>query len=155
MVNSERTLVLIKPDGLQRGLVGEIIRRFEDRGLKLIAMDLRQVSKEFAETHYAVHKGKPFYDGLVRYITSAPLVAMVWEGTEAIRAVRQTVGATNPLEAQPGSIRHDLALLTSRNLIHASDSVETAEAEIKLWFRDEDILAWERQGEDWISGLNS
>ena len=154
MINSQRTLVLIKPDGVQRGLVGEIIRRLENRGLMLIALDLRQVSTAFAEQHYAVHKGKPFYNGLVKYITSAPLVAMVWEGTEAIKAVRQTVGATNPLEAAPGTIRHDLALLTSRNLIHASDSPETAEAEIKLWFKDENIVAWQRDHENWVSGLN-
>lgn len=154
MINSQRTLVLIKPDGLQRGLVGEIIRRLENRGLMLIAMDLRHVSSEFAETHYAAHQGKPFYNGLVKYLTSSPLVAMIWEGTEAIKAVRQTVGATNPLEADPGSIRHDLALLTSRNLIHASDSPESAEAEIKLWFKEEHIHTWERGHENWISGLN-
>lgn len=154
MINCQRTLVLIKPDGLHRGLIGEIIHRFENRGLKLIAMDFRHVTKEFAEVHYAAHKGKPFYNGLVKYITAAPLVAMIWEGSDAIQAVRQTVGATNPLEADPGTIRHDLAILTSRNLIHASDSVETAEAEIKLWFEEEDIHPWERQHEDWITGLN-
>jgi nucleoside-diphosphate kinase len=154
MINSQRTLVLIKPDGVQRGLVGEIISRLERRGLMLIAMNFRQVTKEFAETHYGAHVGKPFYNGLVKYITSAPLVAMVWEGTEAIKAVRQTVGATNPLEADPGTIRHDLALLTSRNLIHASDSVETAEKEIRMWFDDDEIYEWSRIHENWISGLN-
>ncbi len=154
MINSQRTLVLIKPDGVQRGLVGEIISRLEKRGLMLIAMNFRQVSKEFAETHYGAHVGKPFYAGLIKYITSAPLVAMVWEGTEAIKAVRQTVGATNPLDADPGTIRHDLALLTSRNLIHASDSVETAEKEISMWFDKDEIYAWSRIHEDWISGLN-
>lgn len=154
MINSQRTLVLIKPDGVQRGLVGEIISRLERRGLMLIAMNFRQVSKEFAETHYGAHVGKPFYNGLVKYITSAPLVAMVWEGTEAIKAVRQTVGATNPLEADPGTIRHDLALLTSRNLIHASDSVETAEKEIGMWFEEGEIFEWSRIHENWISGLN-
>lgn len=154
MINSQRTLVLIKPDGIQRGLIGEIISRLERRGLMLIAMNLRQVTKEFAETHYGEHAGKPFYAGLVKYLKSAPLVAMVWEGTEAIRAVRQTVGATNPLEADPGTIRHDLALLTSRNLIHASDSVETAEKEIAMWFDEDEIYTWSRIHEDWISGLN-
>ena len=154
MSNFQRTLVLIKPDGLQRGLIGEIIKRFEDRGLKLIAMDLRHVSREFAETHYKVHKGKPFFEGLVKYITSSPLVAMIWEGPNAIQAVRQTVGATNPQEAQPGTIRHDFALATSRNLIHASDSVDTAQSEINLWFKEEDIHPWQRDHEDWISGLN-
>ena len=154
MINSQRTLVLIKPDGVQRGLVGEIISRLEKRGLMLIAMNFRQITKEFAEDHYGAHKGKPFYNGLVKYIISAPLVAMVWEGTEAIRAVRQTVGSTNPLEADPGTIRHDLALLTSRNLIHASDSVETAEKEISMWFENDEIYEWSRIHEDWISGLN-
>ncbi len=154
MLNCQRTLVLIKPDGLQRGLVGEIINRFENRGLKLIAMDLRQVSREFAETHYSVHKGKPFFEALVKYITAAPLIAMIWEGPDAIQAVRQTVGATNPLEAQAGTIRHDFGLVTGRNLIHASDSTETAEQEIRLWFKDSAIYPWERLNEDWISGSN-
>jgi nucleoside-diphosphate kinase len=154
MINSQRTLVLIKPDGVQRGLIGEIISRLERRGLVLVAMKFRQVSQEFAEIHYSAHLGKPFFNGLVKYITSAPLVAMIWEGTEAIKAVRQTVGATNPLEADPGTIRHDLALLTSRNLIHASDSVETAEKEIELWFEKEEIINWNRLHENWISGLN-
>ena len=154
MINSQRTLVLIKPDGVQRGLIGEIISRLEKRGLMLIAMDYRQISKEFAEKHYGMHNGKPFYKGLIKYITSSPLVAMVWEGTEAVSAVRQTVGETNPLEASPGTIRHDLAILTSRNLIHASDSVETAEMEIAMWFDNEDLYLWTRLHEDWISGLN-
>lgn len=154
MINCQRTLVLIKPDGVQRGLIGEIISRLEKRGLLLVAMDFRHITKEFAESHYGIHKGKPFYDGLVKYITSAPLVAMVWEGTDAVQAVRQTVGATNPLEAAPGTIRHDLSLLTSRNLIHASDSVENAEEEIGLWFPDSRIFPWIRDHEDWFSGLN-
>jgi len=154
MINKQHTLVLIKPDGVQRGLIGEIITRFEKRGLVLIAMDFRQISTAFAEKHYAVHKGKPFYKGLIKYITSSPLVAMVWEGTNAIQAVRQTVGATDPLEAFPGSIRHDLSIITSRNLIHASDSMETAEKEIKMWFNNENIFTWDRIHEDWFSGLN-
>ena len=154
MINNQRTLVLIKPDGVQRGLIGEIISRLEKRGLILIGLKFQQVSKEFAESHYNAHIGKPFYKGLVKYITSAPLVAMVWEGTEAIKAVRQTVGATNPLEAAPGTIRHDLSLLTSRNLIHASDSEETAENEIKMWFDPAEIFEWSRLHENWISGLN-
>jgi nucleoside-diphosphate kinase len=154
MSNTQRTLVLIKPDGFQRGLIGEIISRFEKRGLLLVAMNLRQVSKEFAELHYEIHIGKPFYAGLVKYITSSPLIAMVWEGPDAIQAVRQTVGSTNPLEASPGTIRHDLSILTSRNLIHASDSVETAEQEISMWFKPEEIFSWERINEDWFTGLN-
>lgn len=154
MTNTQRTLVLIKPDGVQRGLAGEIIKRLENRGLMLIAMDFRQISKDFAETHYVMHKGKPFYNGLIKYITSSPLIAMVWEGTEAVRSVRQTVGATDPLEASPGTIRHDLAIITSRNLIHASDSLETAEKEISMWFNEDDLYPWVRVHEDWISGLN-
>jgi nucleoside-diphosphate kinase len=154
MINCQQTLVLIKPDGVHRGLIGEIITRLENRGLKMVGMEFRHISKEFAETHYAAHKGKPFFNGLVKYITAAPLVAMVWEGSDAIKAVRQTVGATNPLEADPGTIRHDFSLLTSRNLIHASDSPESAEAEIKLWFDEKNIHPWERDHEDWITGLN-
>jgi len=154
MTNNQRTLVLIKPDGVQRGLAGEIIKRLENRGLMLIAMDFRQISKEFAETHYGMHKGKPFYNGLIKYITSSPLIAMVWEGTEAVQSVRQTVGATDPSEASPGTIRHDLAIITSRNLIHASDSLETAEREISMWFDENDLYPWVRVHEDWISGLN-
>ncbi len=154
MINCQRTLVLVKPDGVQRGLIGEIIARLERRGLKLVAMDFRHITKEFAEEHYTAHKGKPFFNGLVKYITAAPLVAMVWEGSDAIKAVRQTVGATNPLEAAPGTIRHDLSILTSRNLIHASDSVESAEAEINHWFKEDNIFPWERDHEEWITGLN-
>jgi len=154
MINSQRTLVLIKPDGVQRGLIGELISRLERRGLMLVAMEFRLITREFAEKHYEIHKGKPFYEGLVKYIISSPLIAMVWEGTEAIKAVRQTVGATNPLDAEPGTIRHDLCLLTSRNLIHASDSEVTAEQEIALWFNQDKIFPWARDHENWYSGLN-
>ena len=129
MERKEKTLVVIKPDGVQRGLIGEIIKRFENRGLQLIAMDLRIVTQDFAEKHYAAHKGKAFYKGLIKYITSSPIVAMIWEGSNAITAIRQTIGATNPIEAAPGTIRHDLSIITSRNLIHASDSLETAKKE--------------------------
>ena len=120
----ERTLVLIKPDGVQRGLIGEIISRLERRGLRLVGAKFMQVSQELAETHYAIHQGKPFYDGLIKYITSAPVMAMVWESPNAIAAVRQTMGSTRPTEAAPGSVRHDFALEVGRNLTHASDSVE-------------------------------
>lgn len=154
MVNLQHTLVLIKPDGVQRGLIGEIIKRFENRGLQLIAMDLRIVSKDFAEKHYAAHKGKKFYEGLIKYITSSPIIAMVWEGSNAITAVRQTIGSTNPIEAAPGTIRHDLSIITSRNLIHASDSGETAEKEINLWFEKDKLFSWSRVHEDWFTGLN-
>jgi nucleoside-diphosphate kinase len=151
----EQTLVLIKPDAVQRGLAGEIIMRLEKRGLKIAATKFVQVSKQFAERHYAVHKGKPFFKGLVRYLVSTPVFAMIWEGENAVKAVRQTMGATDPLQAEPGSIRHDLALKISRNLTHASDSPETARAEIALWFRPEEIFAgWQRDTEEWIFGNN-
>lgn len=150
----EKTLVLIKPDAVERGLIGEIISRLEKRGLKLAAAKFVQVSKSFAKEHYAVHKGKPFYEGLVRYITADPVMAMVWEGENAILAVRQTMGATNPLEAAPGTIRHDLALKVSRNLTHASDSVLTAETEINLWFKPEELITWKRSTDDWVFSDN-
>ena len=150
----ERTLVLIKSDGVQRALVGEIISRLEKRALQLVAARFILVSKELAEAHYAAHKGKPFYNGLIRYITAAPVMAMVWEGPNAVAAIRQTMGATNPLDAAPGTIRHDYALITSRNLTHASDSVENAEKEIALWFKPEEIISWERPIEFWILGKN-
>ncbi len=150
----ERTFVMVKPDGVQRGLVGEVILRLERRGLKLIGAKFMQVSRELAETHYAVHKGKPFYEGLVRYITSAPVMAMVWEGPNAIQAVRQTMGATRPIEAAPGTIRHDFALEVGRNLTHASDGPETATAEIGLWFKPSELVSWDRATDDWIMGSN-
>lgn len=150
----ERTFVMVKPDGVQRGLIGEVILRLERRGLKLVAAKFMQVSRDLAETHYAVHKGKPFYAGLVNYITSAPVMAMVWEGPNAIQAVRQTMGATRPTEAAPGSIRHDFALEVGRNLTHASDGPETAEAEIALWFKPGELVSWNRATDDWIMGSN-
>lgn len=154
MVNLQRTLVIIKPDGVQRGLIGEIIKRFEDRGLQLIAMNLKTISKDFAKKHYTAHTGKKFYNGLIEYIISSPVIAMVWEGNNAVEAVRQTIGATNPIEAAPGTIRHDLAIITSRNLIHASDSLDTAQKEISFWFDEKDIYPWSRIHEDWFTGLN-
>jgi nucleoside-diphosphate kinase len=150
----EQTLVLIKPDGVQRTLVGEIISRLEKRGLKLIAAKFIQVNQALAEQHYAIHKGKPFYNGLITYIMSAPVMAMVWEGPEAVALVRQTMGATRPLEAAPGTIRHDFAILISRNLTHASDSVENAITEINLWFKPEELVQWHQTNEDWITGKN-
>ena len=146
----ERTFVLVKPDGVQRGLIGEVISRLERRGLRLVAAKFVSVSQELAETHYAVHKGKGFYDGLIRYITSAPVMAMVWEGPKAVAAVRQTMGSTKPTEAAPGSIRHDFGLEVGRNLTHASDSVENGEIEIALWFRPEELVNWERSVDPWI-----
>ncbi len=150
----ERTLVLIKPDGVQRNLIGTIIGRLESRGLQLTAAKFIQVTENLAREHYKVHQGKPFYEGLIRYITSAPVMAMVWEGPEAIRAVRQTMGATNPLQAEPGSIRHDFAIRMSRNLTHASDSPESAESEISLWFTPAEIVKWQRDAENWFTGDN-
>ncbi|MAT44562.1 MAG: nucleoside-diphosphate kinase [Anaerolineaceae bacterium] len=150
----ERTFVLIKPDGVQRGLSGEIIKRLEQRGLKLIACKFLSVSQELAEKHYAAHVGKPFYAGLIKYISSAPVMAMIWEGPEAIAAVRQTMGATDPVKADPGSIRHDYGILISRNLTHASDSVESASFEINLWFTPEEIFPWDRCSDPWLLGKN-
>ncbi len=150
----ERTLVLIKPDAIQRGLMGDIIVRLERRGLKCVAAKFLQVSKELAEQHYAVHKGKPFYEGLVRYITASPVMAMVWEGPNAIAAVRQTMGATRPTEAAPGTVRHDFALEMSRNLTHASDAPETAAQEIALWFKPDEIAPWDRCTDPWLFGKN-
>jgi nucleoside-diphosphate kinase len=146
----QQTLVLVKPDGVQRGLIGEVISRLERRGLKLVAAKFKEVPRELAEKHYAVHAGKPFYPGLIDYITSAPVMAMVWEGPNSIQAVRQTMGATRPTEAAPGSIRHDYALEVGRNLTHASDSPETAAAEVSLWFGKDEIVDWKRDLDRWI-----
>ena len=146
----ERTFVIAKPDAVQRGLVGEIVVRLERRGLKLVGAKFLLVSRELAEKHYAVHVGKPFYEGLIRYITSAPVMAMVWEGPQAIAAVRQTMGATRPVEAAPGSIRHDFGLSVGRNLTHASDSPETAAFEIGLWFSEAELVNWQRPTDAWI-----
>jgi len=146
----ERTLVLVKPDGVQRALIGEVISRLERRGLRMVAAKFMAVSKELAETHYAIHKGKPFYDGLISYITSAPVMAMVWEGPNAVAAVRQTMGATRPTEAAPGSLRHDFALEVGRNLTHASDTVENGEKEVALWFKKEELVDWKRAVDQWV-----
>lgn len=146
----QQTLVLIKPDGVQRGLIGVIIQRLEQRGLKMVAAKFLQVPDELARSHYAVHINKPFYEGLIAYITAAPVMAMVWEGINAIDAVRQTMGATDPVKAAPGSVRHDFALMISRNLTHASDSVENAKSEIEFWFAPEEIVSWQRQTDKWI-----
>ena len=146
----EQTLVFIKPDGVQRGLIGEIIARLEKRGLKLVAAKFIDVSEEFAGQHYAIHKGKPFYDSLLDYITSAPVMAMVWEGKGAVDAVRQTMGDTRPIDGTPGSVRQDFGLEIGRNLTHASDSVENAKKEIELWFKPEEIISWKRALDEWI-----
>lgn len=146
----ERTLVLLKPDAVQRGLIGTIIQRLELRGLRLVGAKFVTVDTNLAERHYAIHLGKPFYDGLIAYITSSPVMAMVWEGPQAIAAVRQTMGATRPLEALPGSVRHDFGLEVGRNLTHASDGPETAAEEVALWFRPEEIVDWSRDIDRWV-----
>lgn len=146
----EQTFVFIKPDGVQRGLVGEVISRLERRGLRMVAAKFMDVSQELAEKHYAIHKGRPFYEPLIKYITSSPVMAMVWEGPKAVAAVRQTMGATNPTEAAPGSVRHDFALEIGRNLTHASDSVENGKNEIALWFSPDELVSWTRAVDEWI-----
>lgn len=146
----ERTLVLVKPDGVQRLLVGRIIARYEERGLKLVGLKLMTVDRELAERHYAVHREKPFFAGLVEFITSGPLVAAVLEGPNAIANVRAMNGATRPHEAAPGSIRGDFALETAQNLVHASDSPENAAAEVALWFDPAELQAYDREIDRWV-----
>lgn len=146
----ERTLILVKPDGVQRALIGEIIGRFEQRGLKLVGMKFIRMSTALAERHYAVHKGRPFYDDLVTYITSGPVVAMAWEGNDAIKAARNTIGATNPAEANAGTIRGDLGMEIGRNLVHGSDSPENGRKEVSLFFSDGELVSWTRDLESWI-----
>jgi nucleoside-diphosphate kinase len=150
MTDSQRTLVLIKPDGVQRLLVGRILARFEERGLKLVALKLMRVDRALAERHYAVHRGKPFFEGLLDFITSGPLVALALEGPNAIGLVRSMVGATRPHEAAPGSIRGDLAVETAQNLVHASDGPETAAAELALWFSPDELVAYDREVDRWV-----
>jgi nucleoside-diphosphate kinase len=147
----ERTLIIIKPDGVQRNLVGEVIGRFEKRGLKMAAMKLMQISRALAEEHYAEHKGKGFYEPTVKYMTSAPVVVMVLEGPNAVANARQTMGSTKPSEAAPGSIRADLGLDISRNLVHGSDKPETAAREIALYFKPEEVLGYQRAADGWLS----
>ncbi len=146
----ERTLIILKPDAVQRGLVGEIIRRLEARGLRIVGMKFMSVERALAEEHYAVHKSKGFFKDLVNYITSSPVVVLVMEGTNAVLAARGTIGATRPHEAAPGSIRGDLALEIGRNLVHGSDSVENAQTEIALWFKAEELVAWPRNTDSWV-----
>ncbi len=146
----ERTFVMIKPDAVQRGLIGEIISRLERKGLKIVAMKMLNVSKDLAERHYAEHREKPFFQSLVDYITSGPVVAMVVEGKNAVKVVRTLVGATNPQDALPGTIRGDFGMDIGRNVIHASDSLESAEREISLFFKPEEIVEYTRIDEDWL-----
>ena len=147
---TERTLVLIKPDGVQRLLVGRILARFEERGLKVAGLKLVRVERAFAEQHYAVHRGKPFFEGLLDFITSGPLVALALDGPNAIAVVRSMVGATRPHEAAAGTIRGDLAVETAQNLVHASDGAETAAAELALWFGPGELLDYDREVDRWV-----
>jgi nucleoside-diphosphate kinase len=146
---TERTLVLVKPDGVQRLLTGRILARFEERGLKVVGLKLVRVDRELAERHYAIHREKPFFGGLVDFITSSPLVALALEGPNAISVVRAMVGATRPNEAGPGTIRGDFALETAQNLIHASDGPETAATELELWFEPAELLEYDREIDRW------
>jgi nucleoside-diphosphate kinase len=147
---TERTLVLVKPDGVQRLLVGRILARFEERGLKLAGLKLVQVERALAEQHYAVHREKPFFEGLLAFITSGPLVAMALDGPNAIAVVRSMVGATRPHEAAAGTIRGDLAVETAQNLVHASDGAETAAAELALWFAPGELVDYDREIDRWV-----
>ena len=150
MADLERTLVLVKPDGVQRLLAGRILARYEERGLRLVGLKLMQTSRDLAERHYAVHRERPFFGGLVEFITSAPLVAAVLEGPNAIAIVRAMNGATRPHEAAPGTIRGDYALVGLRNLVHASDAPETAKSEIALWFTEAELLDYPREIDRWV-----
>jgi len=146
----QQTLIIVKPDAVQRGLIGGVISRLEARGLKLVGLKLIAVDEALARRHYGVHEGKPFFAGLIQYITSSPVVVGVFEGPEAVAVVRSTVGATNPVAAAPGTIRGDWALEIGRNLIHASDSPETAATEVALFFKPDEIMSYERATDRWI-----
>ena len=146
----ERTLIIVKPDGVQRGLTGEIIRRFEARGLRIIGMKFMQVSRELAEKHYEIHRERPFFGSLVNYIVSSPVVVIALEGTNAIAAARQTIGSTKPAEAAAGTIRGDFALEIGRNLVHGSDSVENGQIEVGNFFTDAELVSWPRATDPWI-----
>jgi len=150
MTDLERSLVLAKPDAVQRGLAGEVIHRLEQRGLKIVGLKFMRIDQALARRHYAEHEGKPFFDGLVDYITSAPVVAVVFEGPSAISAIRTAVGSTNPAEATPGSIRGDLGMERGRNLVHASDSPESGQREVALFFAPGELIAWDRDADRWI-----
>lgn len=152
MAESERTLIIVKPDAVQRALVGPILTRFEQKGLRLVGLKLMHIDRALAEKHYAVHRGKPFYDGLVNFITSGPSLVGVLEGSDAIQATRHLMGATNPVTADPGSIRGTYALTIGQNLIHGSDAPETARSEISLFFAPDEILTYRRAGDQWVTG---
>jgi nucleoside-diphosphate kinase len=146
----ERTFAMVKPDGVQRNLVGKIVQRFEDRGLKICAMKMMKIPKELAERHYEEHKGKGFYEPLLSYITSGPVVCIVLEGENAVAGVRSMMGKTNPQDAAPGTIRGDFSQVTGRNIVHGSDSSESAKREIKLFFNDYELQKYEKADETWL-----
>jgi nucleoside-diphosphate kinase len=148
--NLERTFLAVKPDGVQRGLVGEILRRFEAKGFTLVGLKMMQVSRELAEQHYNIHKEKPFFAGLVEFIISGPVVVMVWEGDGVVASARKIIGATNPLTSEPGTIRGDYGVSIGRNLIHGSDAVDTAQSEISLWFKEEELVSWQPTLATWL-----
>ncbi|CCH64503.1 Nucleoside diphosphate kinase [Richelia intracellularis HM01] len=146
----ELTFLAIKPDGVQRGLVGKIIHRFETKGFTLVGLKFMDVSKKLAESHYDIHRERPFFASLVEFITSGPVVAMVWKGDGVVASARKMIGATNPLISEPGTIRGDFGVSISHNIIHGSDAIETAQREISLWFKDEELVDWQPQISTWL-----
>lgn len=148
MKSREQTFLMVKPDGVQRGLVGNVISRLENKGFKLVALKMIYIDSDLAARHYGEHKGKPFYEGLIKFITSAPVVAMVWEGDNVVEMVRSLIGATDPGKAAPGTMRGDLAVFMGKNIVHGSDSLESAKREINLFFSDREILTYKRPIED-------
>lgn len=146
----ERTFLMVKPDGVQRNLVGEVIKRLENKGFTLVGLKLMSVSRELAEKHYDVHKERPFFNSLVEFIISSPVVAMVWEGDGVVTSARKIIGGTNPLEADPGTIRGDYGVNIGRNLIHGSDAIETATREISLWFKEDELCSWQNTMKPWL-----
>jgi nucleoside-diphosphate kinase len=151
VADTQQTLIIVKPDAVQRGLAGTLLSRFEQKGLRIVALKLLQIDHALAERHYAVHQGKPFYEGLVQFITSGPVVVGVLEGPNAIDATRNLMGATNPVTAAPGSIRGEFALEIGQNLVHGSDAPETAEYEIGLYFKPDEIVSYRRDVDRWIA----
>jgi len=151
---SERTFIMVKPDGVQRGLVGKIIKRFEEKGFKLVAMKFMWASEEILSKHYADLSSRPFFPGLVKYMASGPVVPMVWEGLDVVKTGRFILGATDPKNSNPGTIRGDLCIQVGRNIIHGSDSVESANKEIALWFSEKEVVSWSRSSDSWLYGEN-
>jgi len=146
----EKTFVMVKPDGVQRNLIGEVVHRFEKKGFKLVGAKFMVISDELAEKHYGEHKGKPFFSNLVDFITSGPVFAMVWEGNEVIKTARKIIGSTNPLEAENGTIRGDFGIVVHKNIIHGSDSLDSAQREINLFFNNDEILVYSKDDHQWI-----